>query len=224
MSLTHQKSDQFYSRALKVIPGGIYGHVSPVAGLPRHFPHYIEKADGCRFVDIDGNEWIDFMCGFGAILHGYSNPEIDSVANAQRAKGSVFNQPSSVMVDLAELLTRNIDFADWCVFAKNGSDLTTWAIRVAREFSGKPFVIKAKDVYHGVDAWCDPGLGGRIEDDRNSVLEFPWNDLEKLNDLLESYHGQVSSIILTPYHHAAFAPSLLPAENFWPSIEKNVET
>ena len=69
MSLKHEKSDNLFSRAMNVIPGGIYGHVAPVAGLPMHLPKYIQEASGCRFIDVDGNEWIDFMCGFGAILH-----------------------------------------------------------------------------------------------------------------------------------------------------------
>ena len=60
-----------------------------------------------------------FYVYFGAILHGYSEPRIEA-AEGQRRKGSVFNQPSSVMVDLAESLTQKIDFADWSVFAKNG--------------------------------------------------------------------------------------------------------
>ena len=63
MSLKRDNSDELFLRASKVIPGGIYGHVTPVAGLPRHFPHYTESALGCRFKDVDGNEWIDFMCG-----------------------------------------------------------------------------------------------------------------------------------------------------------------
>ena len=223
MSIKHDKSDNLFTRAMNVIPGGIYGHVAPVAGLPMDFPKYVQEASGCRFIDVDGNEWIDFMCGFGAILHGYSNPEIDNFANEQRKKGAVFNQPSPVMVELAESLTSKIDFADWAVFAKNGSDLTTWAIRVAREQTQRPFVIKAKGAYHGVDAWCDPGFGGRIDDDRTKILEFPWNDLDYLKSLLNTYSNQVSAIILTPYHHAAFAPSIMPTEDFWPEIEKECQ-
>jgi glutamate-1-semialdehyde 2,1-aminomutase len=220
MSLNHYESDKLFSRALKVIPGGIYGHVAPVAGLPTHLPKFIQNASGCRFNDVDGNEWIDFMCGFGAILHGYSHPEIDAFANEQKLKGSIFNQPSPVMVELAESLTNKIDFADWAVFAKNGSDLTTWAIRVAREQTQKPYVIKAKGSYHGVDAWCDPGFGGRVDEDRSKILEFPWNDLECLETLLKTYANQVSSVILTPYHHAAFAPSIMPSETFWSEVEQ----
>ena len=79
-------SDQIFQRALTVIPGGIYGHVAPATGLPRHFPHFCERAKGCRFEDVDGNEWIDFMCGFGAILHGYNHPEIEEAVTLQREK------------------------------------------------------------------------------------------------------------------------------------------
>lgn len=213
------QSDHLFERARKVVPGGIYGHVSPAAGLPRHFPHFCEKADGCRFEDVDGNEWIDFMCGFGAILHGYNNPEIEEAVLLQKEKGSVFNQPSPLMVNLAEALVERIDFADWAVFAKNGSDLTTWAIRVAREHTGRPLIIKAKGAYHGVDSWCDPGHGGRIPDDRASILEFLWNDLDALSHLMDKHHDQVAAIILTPYHHAAFAPSEMPADGFWKEVE-----
>jgi glutamate-1-semialdehyde 2,1-aminomutase len=159
------------------------------------------------------------MCGFGAILHGYNNPEIEEAVLLQKEKGSVFNQPSPLMVNLAEALVERIDFAEWAVFAKNGSDLTTWAIRVAREHTGRPLIIKAKGAYHGVDSWCDPGHGGRIPDDRASILEFLWNDLDALSHLMDKHHGQVAAIILTPYHHAAFAPSEMPADGFWKEVE-----
>ncbi len=220
MSFKRVNSDRLLERASKVIPGGIYGHVAPVAGLPRHLPHYVDSANGCRFTDVDGNNWLDFMCGFGAILHGYSDPRIDASAEEQRKKGSVFNQPSSVMVELAESLTQKIDFSDWAVFAKNGSDLTTWAIRLAREYSGRPYVIKGKGIYHGVDAWCDPGIGGKIEEDTSKILQFEWNNLDELTELISSYKNQISSIILTPYHHAAFSPSIMPAPHFWGDIQE----
>ena len=165
----YSKSDALFERALACIPGGVYGHTAPVAGLPRHFPHFCNSAKGFLFEDIDGKEWIDYMCAFGCILHGYSHPEVEEAAQKQRKEGAVFNQPAQVMVELAELLTDTIDFADWTVFAKNGSDLTTWAVRVAREFSGKEIVLKTRGAYHGVDAWCDPGIGGRIRSDREWV-------------------------------------------------------
>ena len=212
------QSQKLFLRAQKVIPGGIYGHVSPVAGLPDCFPHYCRKAKGYLFEDVDGKQWVDFMCAYGAVLHGYSNAEIDDAVREQQISGSVFNQPSEVMVELAEELTQLIDFANWSVFAKNGSDLTTWAIRLARQHTQRPYVIKALGAYHGVDAWCDPGFGGRIESDRREVLEFKWNDVTQLEDLIGAHPDQVACIILTPYHHASFAPSELPVEGFWNQV------
>ncbi len=218
--MKRKQSDHWFERAGKVIPGGIYGHVAPVAGLPRSFPHYCDRASGCRFWDLDGNEWLDFMCGFGAILHGYLNPVVEEAVSRQRERGSVFNQPSTLMVELAERMTEAIDFGQWAVFAKNGSDLTTWAIRVAREKTGREFVIKAKGAYHGVDAWCDPGLGGRIPADRERILEFEWNDFDQLSDLVIQNRDRVAAVILTPYHHAAFGPSVMPVEGFWQEVER----
>jgi len=213
------KSELLYQRANMVIPTGIYGHVAPGAGLPQDFPLYSHSGSGCRFTDVDGKQWIDFMCGFGAVLHGYRNPEVEEAVKLQQQFGSVFNQPTGLMVELAEKLVAQIDFANWAVFAKNGSDLTTWAIRVAREKTGREYVIKAKGAYHGVDAWCDPGLGGRISSDRSHVLEFDWNDFDQLDSHFKNYDGQIAAIILTPYHHPSFGPSLLPQENFWNRVE-----
>ena len=83
---------------------------------------------------------------FGTVIHGYCEPSIENAVNESRYSGTVFNQPHPVIVELAESLTQTIDFADWAVFAKNGSDLTTWAIRVAREFSHRSLIIKASDL------------------------------------------------------------------------------
>jgi len=213
------QSELLYDRANRVIPSGIYGHTAPGAGLPLDFPLYCQSAEGCQFTDVDGKQWYDFMCGFGAVLHGFKNPIVEQAVEAQREWGGVFNQPSALMVELAERLVDQIDFADWAVFAKNGSDLTTWAIRVSREKSGREYVIKATGSYHGVDAWCDPGLGGRISSDRSHILEFAWNDFDQLQSLFQQYSGKIAAVILTPYHHPSFAPSVLPDRSFWSSVE-----
>jgi glutamate-1-semialdehyde 2,1-aminomutase len=220
MTLSRTRSDELFLRATKVVPGGIYGHLAPAGGLPKVFPHYSESAEGCRFRDVDGNDWLDFMCGYGAILLGHRDPEVEEAAERQRREGSVLNQPTARMVELAEAMVERIDFAEWAVFAKNGSDVTTWATRVAREHTGRRFVLKAKGAYHGVDAWCDPGFGGRITEDRAFVGEFKWNDLDGLRDLAKEHEDDVAAIVLTPYHHAAFGPSEMPAEGFWSGVEE----
>ena len=220
MKQERTRSEELFLRATKVVPGGIYGHVAPAGGLPDSFPHYAKSGKGCRFHDVDGNEWLDFLCGYGASLLGYGDPEVDEAATRQRRDGAVLNQPTERMVELAEALTERIDFAQWAVFAKNGSDVTTWATRVAREHTGRRLVLKVKGAYHGVDAWCDPSFGGRIPEDRSAVREFAWNDLDELGQLLEQEGEEVAAIVLTPYHHAAFGPSEMPAEGFWTGVEE----
>ncbi len=214
------RSDELFLRATKVVPGGIYGHVAPAGGLPDVFPHYAGSGKGCRFRDVDGKDWLDFLCGYGSSLLGYADPEVEEAAERQRRDGAVLNQPTERMVELAEALTDQIDFAQWAVFAKNGSDVTTWATRVAREHTGRSLVVKAKGAYHGVDAWCDPGFGGRIPEDRVAVREFVWNDLDGLTKLVEEEGEDVAALILTPYHHAAFGASEMPAEGFWEGVEE----
>ena len=108
--MKHFSSESLFNRAAKVIPGGSYGHTSPVSSLPLHFPKFAEKACGCKYIDVDGNEWIDFMCGYGAIIHGYREPSIESAVDEIRSRGTIFNHPHSVMVELAEMLTSEIDF------------------------------------------------------------------------------------------------------------------
>ena len=81
------KSDALFVRSSKVIPGGIYGHLSPSASLPRHFAHFCSKGEGVHFEDVDGNDWLDFMCAYGAVLHGYNHPEIEEAVGIQRKLG-----------------------------------------------------------------------------------------------------------------------------------------
>ena len=87
------QSDLLFQNANRVIPTGIYGHMAPGAGLPLDFPHFCSSGKGARFTDVDGNEWMDFMCGFGAVLHGYRHETIEQAVQKQRESGSVFNQP-----------------------------------------------------------------------------------------------------------------------------------
>lgn len=214
------QSLDWFRRAAAVIPGGIYGHTSPVAGLPDAFPYFAEDAEGCRYRDVDGNVYLDYMCGYGPIILGYHRPEVEAAAAAQRAKGAVFNHPTPVMVELAEALVNRVDFADWAVFAKNGSDVTTWAVQVARQETGRRKVLRIEGSYHGVDAWCTPGHGGILAEDRVHVDAFRWNDLDGFARLVSIHDGDVAAVIVTPYHHPSFAPSVLPDPGFLEGIEQ----
>lgn len=207
-----------FERAAKVIPGGIYGHTSPAATLPEAFPYYAESGEGCRYKDVDGREYIDFLCGYGTISLGYRHPIVEEAVAKQRERGTLFNHPTRHQPELAEKLTELIDFADWAVFGKNGSDMTTWAIQVAREHTQRKKILKIKDAYHGIDPWCNQSTGGKISEDTAHIHEFGWNDLNELEHLLALYRNEVAGIIITPYHHPTFGDQVMPEKGFHQTI------
>lgn len=214
------KSLALFERAVDVIPGGIYGHNSPAATMPGCSPYYAERASGARYWDVDGNEYLDLLCGYGPIVLGHHHPEVEEAADRQRRAGNTFNHPAPVMVELAERLVDLVDFAAWAVFGKNGSDMTTWALQVARESTGRKKILKSAGAYHGSHAWCTPGHGGLIEEDYAHIHAFPWNDLEAFNDLVQRHQGQIAGVIVTAFHHPAFGDSRLPAPGFHAGIQE----
>ncbi len=219
MSRSFARSLALFERASAVIPGGIYGHTNPAATLPMASPYYAVRSEGCRYWDADDNEYLDFLCGYGPNVLGARHPEVEAAAEAQRVKGDCFNHPTPVVVDLAERLVALVDFAAWAVFGKNGSDMTTWALQVAREHTGRKKILMVHGAYHGSHAWCTPGHGGLIEEDYAHIHGFPWNDLDAFEKLLREHRGQVAGVIITPFHHPAFGDSALPAPGFLKGIE-----
>ena len=103
MQIKNTKNSQdLFERAVKVIPGGIYGSKSPGFTVPGQFPYFFTEGEGCRVKDADGNSYIDYLCGFGSMILGFGNPVVDDPAIAQLRKGDLLNCPSPVFVELAE--------------------------------------------------------------------------------------------------------------------------
>jgi glutamate-1-semialdehyde 2,1-aminomutase len=214
------KSLAWFERASRVIPSGIYGHATPALTVPMEFPYYAARAEGCRYWDVDGHEYLDFLCGYGPVVLGHHHPEVEEAAERQRRLGDCFNHPTPAMVELCEKLVGLVDFADWTVLGKNGSDMTTWAVQVAREFTGRPIVLRARQSYHGSHAWCTPGHGGLIDEDRAQVHEFTWNDLDSIHDLMKRHREKVAALITTPFAHPPFMDSELPAPGFLQGVQE----
>jgi glutamate-1-semialdehyde 2,1-aminomutase len=214
-----KRSAELFVRAAQVIPWGIYGHASPVASLPGAFPYYAERAKGCQYWDVDGNEYIDYLCGYGPMILGHQHPEVEEAAARQQRDALCLNHPGPVMVELAEKLVSLVEFSAWAVFGKNGSDMTAWAMQVAREHTKRRKILKVSESYHGIAPAWTPGHGGLIEEDRVHIHDFDWNDLESFETCLKQHRGDVAAVIMTPFHHPAFKASQMPAPGFWQHIE-----
>ena len=153
---TFEQSNALMERAKKVVPGGIYGHQTPLVLTKGAYPSFFARGEGSHIWDVDGNEYIDYMCSYGPIVLGHRHPKVDEAARRQMDLGNCFNAPGPVWVDLAEHLVSITPFADWTVFAKNGSDVCTWATEVARQATGRPKIAMCSGAYHGTHAWCTP--------------------------------------------------------------------
>lgn len=217
------KSIELFARATKVVPAGIYGHQSPVLTVPGSYPYFIDHAEGCHFWDVDGNEYIDYLCGYGPMVVGYDNPRVEEAFVAQTKKLNVSNLPGPLWVELAERLVKQIPIADWVAFAKNGSDVTTWSLMLAREYTGRKKILVVRDTYHGTHAWCTPLPPGVTPEDRANIAYFGWNNLDSFHEQVKKNEGNVAGVIVTPFRHEAFHNSILPDPGFFADIRKTCD-
>ena len=219
---TYETSTALFKRAAAVIPCGIYGHFSPAPCVPvSAYPLYAERAEGSKFWDVDGNEFIDYMCAYGPMVLGYRHPAVDEAYRAQTHLADSASLASPKMVELAEYLVDLVSMADWAFFAKNGADVTNYAVMIARLATGRKKIIGITGGYHGTSGWMqDAGHHGVIDEDHVHIIRIPWNDYGALEQAVEQHSGQVAGFIATPYHHPAFTDSAMPADGYWRRVEQ----
>jgi glutamate-1-semialdehyde 2,1-aminomutase len=220
VSYSYTNSQALFERAKSVIPNGVYGHFNPVTLVPSGtYPNFAASAKGARFTDVDGNEFIDYMCAFGPMILGYANPVVDEAYQTQMKQADTCTLASPVMVDLAEYMVDLIPMADWAFFAKNGADATSLAVMIARAATGRKKIIAITDGYHGTAPWMlAKGRAGLIEGDHANVIRIPWNDLPALETALDANASDVAAFIASPYHHPAFKDNAMPAEGYWAGV------
>jgi glutamate-1-semialdehyde 2,1-aminomutase len=220
----YTKSQSLFDRAKNVIPGGIYGHFNPMNHVPAGtYPNYVARAEGARFWDVDGNEFIDYMCAYGPMILGYGNSVVNEAFQKQAAEADTCTLASPVMIELAEYMVDLIPVADWAYFAKNGADVTNLAVMIARASTGRNKVIAIADGYHGSTPWMQAaGREGTIESDRANVIRIPWNDPAALESELSKHSGDVAAFISSPYHHPAFKDNEMPDPGYWNSIHETL--
>ncbi|ANT62207.1 glutamate-1-semialdehyde 2,1-aminomutase [Salipiger sp. CCB-MM3] len=191
-------------RAEKVIPGGMYGHLS-ARMMPEGFPQFFAGGKGTRLTDVDGNIYIDFMCAYGPNLLGYRDPQVEAAVAAQLALGDTLTGPGPAMVELAEAMVSMVSHADWAMFCKNGGDATMMALMTARAYRGKRKVLVARNAYHGAMPWNTPKPAGVLAEDRAHVIYYDYNDAQALEDAVKQADGDLAGIFASPFRHDTFA-------------------
>ncbi|MFH1156421.1 MAG: aminotransferase class III-fold pyridoxal phosphate-dependent enzyme [Pseudomonadota bacterium] len=207
------RSRELFNQALTLVPGGVLGARKPTDFIDGEYPVFIDSGRGCRLTDVDGNEFIDFLCGYGPIILGYREPEVDEAVCRQiRDKGFCFTLTQKYQNLLAEKLTELVPSSQLSIFLKTGSDATSASIRIARAHTGRVKVMRCG--YHGWHDWCvemKGGIPGKFYED---VFEFGYNNLDQLSELMALHGNETAAIIMTPFGHPNHEVMQAPAPGF----------
>jgi glutamate-1-semialdehyde 2,1-aminomutase len=213
MTWSNSRNKVLSERAQAVIPMGMYGHQS-VMLLPDDYPQFFQRAEGAYLWDVDGNRYVDFMCGYGPNLFGYGNDVIDAAYSERMRAGDTMTGPGEAMVELAEAMVAQVSHADWAMFCKNGTDATTMAMMVARNHTGRKTIVLARGAYHGAAPWCTPLKKGVTPSDRANQIFYDYNDVESLEAAVREAGDDLAAIFASPIKHDTFVDQESPTVEY----------
>jgi glutamate-1-semialdehyde 2,1-aminomutase len=196
------KSMTLQERFHASIPGGSHTYAKGDDQFPEFLMPYIAKGKGCRVWDVDDNEFIEYGMGLRAVSLGHGYEPIVEAAYQQMKLGSNYSRPARIELDAAETFLRLVPGADMVKFAKNGSDCTTAAIKLARAVTGRDMIAICNDhPFFSVDDWfigttsINAGIPKTIQD---QTLKFRYNDIESVRELFEKYPNRIACFIMEP--------------------------
>ena len=216
--LNLEKSKEIFERAKKYTPGGLLGVRNPDFYVPGEYPMYYDRGYDGHVVDVDGNDYIDLLLGFGPIILGYNEKRITDAVTKRLEEGFTFTMCQDVQNVLLEKLCELIPCAEMGLLGKSGSDATTMAVRIARAYTKREKVLRCG--YHGWHDWCvehDTSIPKVI---RDMTIEFPYGDLNALEDLLKKNKDEVAAIFLMPIQHNRSIPVLEPPKGYLEGVRK----
>jgi glutamate-1-semialdehyde 2,1-aminomutase len=196
----YNRSEALLEQALEVIPLGAQTFSKSLTQYPRGAaPFFIERAEGSRAWDVDGNEYIDFNNALCSVTLGHSDPDVTAAVVDQLKRGTIFSLSSELEIEVARQIVAAVPCAEKVRFGKNGSDATAGAIRAARAFTGRERV--AVSGYHGWQDWYIGSTArskGVPECTRALTHNFAYNDLASLKRVLGEHPGEFAAVILEP--------------------------
>ena len=186
--------------ARRVVPLGAQTFSKSVTQLPLGVsPYFASRAEGARFWDVDGNEYLDFVNGLASVLLGYRDEAVDTAIKEQLMRGITFSVSHELEIEVAERIVSLIPSAEQVRFGKSGTDATSAAVRLARALTGQERI--ATCGYHGWQDWSmgvttrNLGIPAAVSQLSHS---FPYNDPPALESLLDAHPGQFAAVIMEP--------------------------
>ena len=202
-------SEKLMREAMKLIPGGVNSPVRAfkAVGLP---PRFIRSGKGCRIIDEDGAEFIDYVCSWGPLILGHARPEVLEALQRTMKDGTSFGAPTKREVELAELIREMVPSIEMVRLVNSGTEATMSAIRLARGYTGRDLIIKFSGCYHGHNdgllaragsgaaTFAIPDSLGVPASVVEKTLVLPFNDLEAVSSSLQQNGANVAAVILEP--------------------------
>ncbi|MDP6627024.1 MAG: glutamate-1-semialdehyde 2,1-aminomutase, partial [Methanopyri archaeon] len=203
------RSKELFELAKNYIPGGVNSPVRAFSGVGGK-PFFVSRASGSRIHDVDGREYIDYVCSWGPLILGHAHPEVMACVRDQTERGVSYGAPTEAESLLARMIVEALPGVELVRMVNSGTEATMSAVRLARGFTGRDMIIKFDGCYHGhVDhLLIQAGSGGLtlgVPDSKGVPADFarntisvPFNDLPAVDAVVKSHRGRIACIILEP--------------------------
>jgi glutamate-1-semialdehyde 2,1-aminomutase len=203
------RSEALFTEAAELIPGGVNSPVR-ACGSVGGSPLFIEKADGSKIVDADGNSYIDYIGSWGPMILGHRHPRVIEALTKALASGTSFGAPTALESELSKLVTTAVPSVEKVRMVNSGTEATMSAIRLARGYTGRDIIIKFDGCYHGhadtllvaagsgVATLGIPGSPGIPESVVAHTLSVTYNDIDGFKQIMETKGDKVAGIIVEP--------------------------
>src|ERR1700732_4723954 len=204
-----RRSREIFDRAAKLLVGGVNSPVRAFRSVGGE-PLIIERGEGQYLYDADGNQLLDYVCSWGAILLGHANPAISAVIAEQAKRGTSFGVTTELELELATLIKRAIPSIEKIRFVSSGTEATMSAVRLARGVTKRDFILKFEGCYHGhADSFLSqagsglatlgiaecPGIPQALAE---LTLNAPYNDLNVVEKMFAQHKNKIAAVIVEP--------------------------
>jgi len=203
------KSTKAFAEAIKYIPGGVNSPVRAFRDVDQK-PIFIAKAAGSKIYDIDGNEYIDYVCSWGPMILGHAHPAVVKAINNAAKKGTSFGAPTLAETELAKKICGAFPSIEKVRLVSSGTEAVMTAIRLARAFTRRNLLIKMAGCYHGhSDAFlvaagsglaenAVPSSAGVPEAIANLTVVIPYNDIDAVKKAFQIHKGKIAAVLVEP--------------------------
>lgn len=206
---SYEKSQAAFKEAVKLMPGGVNSPVRAFKSVDMD-PIFMEKGQGSKIYDIDGNEYIDYVLSWGPLILGHANEKVVSAVKEVAENGTSFGAPTLIENELAQLVIDRVPSIDVIRMVSSGTEATMSALRLARGFTGRNKIVKFEGCYHGhgdsllikagsgVATLGLPDSPGVPEGIAKNTITVPYNDLEGVKYAFEQFGEDIAAIIVEP--------------------------